>query len=119
MKLVKKSSIIFYDILPDQISSYLKIHPNTILLDVRTREEFEGRGEPNFGTLKNAINIPLQELDGQLASISNLKNKHIIVYCSHSHRSQIASYLLSQNGFTHILNMSGGISTIQSSEMKK
>ena len=119
MRLVKKSSIVFNHIFPDQISDYLKYHPNTVLLDVRTREEFEGRAEPNFGTLKNAINIPLQELENQLAGISHLKNKPIIVYCSHSHRSEVASYLLSQNGFNHILNMSGGISTIKSSEMKK
>ncbi len=119
MRLVKKSSINFNSILPDQVSGYLKNHPNTVLLDVRTREEFEGRAEPNYGTLKNAINIPLQELESHLAGISKLKNNHIIVYCSHSHRSEVASYLLSQNGFNYILNMSGGISTFHASEMKK
>ena len=61
MELVKSSSIIFKSIKPNSICSYIKSHPKTILLDVRTKEEFEGKADPDFGTLKNAINIPIQE----------------------------------------------------------
>jgi rhodanese-related sulfurtransferase/DNA-directed RNA polymerase subunit RPC12/RpoP len=112
MQLVKKSSITFGSIEPSQVRHYIRLHPDVVLLDVRTKEEFEGKADPNYGTLKNAINIPVQELQNRLSELSYLKKKKIIVYCSHSHRSATASYLLTQNGFPNVLNMSGGMSVV-------
>ena len=119
MKLVEKSTVTFKTISPAEISSYVKTHPDVVLLDVRTKEEFEGRANPNYGTLKNAINIPVQELESRLASIAYLKKKKIIVYCSHGHRSEVACYLLTQNGFPDITNMSGGMSVMKPDEFIK
>ena len=119
MPLVKKSTIHFKTIQPAAICNYIKNNSGVILLDVRTKEEFEGEAEPNFGTLKNAINIPIQELAQRLSSISTLKNKEIIVYCSHSHRSPQASYLLMQNGFTNVTNMAGGMSVMKDNSCVK
>ncbi len=119
MKLVEKSTVTFKTISPSEISSYVKTHPDVVLLDVRTKEEFEGRANPNYGTLKNAINIPVQDLESRLASIAYLKKKKIIVYCSHSHRSEVACYLLTQNGFQDITNMSGGMSVMKPDEFIK
>lgn len=119
MLLVNASSVTFQSIDPSNICNYIKNHPAVILLDVRTKEEFEGRANPDFGTLKNAINIPVQELESRLSSISNFKNKEIVVYCSHSHRSPRASYILTQNGFTNVTNMSGGISVLKDNACKK
>ena len=119
MPLVKKSTIHFKTIQPAAICIYIKNNSGVILLDVRTKEEFEGEAEPNFGTLKNAINIPIQELAQRLNSISTLKNKEIIVYCSHSHRSPQASYLLIQNGFTNVTNMAGGMSVMKDNSCVK
>lgn len=112
MELVKSSSITFKNIKPNSICAYIKSHPKTILLDVRTKDEFEGTADPDFGALKNAINIPIQELENRISEISRYKNQEIIVYCSHSHRSPQASYLLTQNGFKLVINMSGGMSTL-------
>jgi rhodanese-related sulfurtransferase len=112
MTLVKKSSITFGSIEPSEVRNYIHMHPDVVLLDVRTREEFEGKADPDYGTLKNAINIPVQELQNRLSELSDLKKRKIIVYCSHSHRSATASYLLTQNGFTNVLNMSGGMSVM-------
>lgn len=119
MELVKQSSIVFKTIEPSEICAYIKTHPNVVLLDVRTKEEFEGKADPNFGTLKNAINLPIQEFDAKLSSIDSLKNKEIIVYCSHSHRSPRASYLLTQNGFSNVINMAGGMSVLKDNSCKQ
>lgn len=119
MELVKSSSITFKTIQPSAICSYITSHPKTILLDVRTQEEFEGKATPDFGTLKNAINIPIQELDARIGDIKKYKNQEIIVYCSHSHRSPQASYLLTQNGFKNIINLSGGMSTLTDKSCNK
>jgi rhodanese-related sulfurtransferase len=119
MALVKKNTVAYKNIPASQICDYIKKHPAAVLLDVRTKEEFEGRANPNFGSLKNAINVPIQELDSKIASLSHLKNKEILVYCSHSHRSPQASYMLMQNGFTNVTNMSGGMSVVTDNSCKK
>lgn len=119
MLLVKKATIHFKTIEPEKICDYISTHPSVILLDVRTKDEFEGKANPDFGTLQHAINIPVQELERRLNEISNLKTKEIIVYCSHSHRSPRASYILTQNGFKNVTNMAGGMSVLISNKCKQ
>ena len=119
MPLVKKSTNHFKTIAPEKICDYISTHPALILLDVRTKEEFEGKADPDYGTLRGAINIPVQELESRLNEIRNLKTKEIIVYCSHSRRSPRASYILTQNGFKNVTNMAGGMSVLMSNECKK
>lgn len=113
MPLVKRSTVNIKNIQPDEICNYIAKHPGVVLLDVRTKGEFDGTVTPDYGTLKNAINIPLKELQSKLSTIDNLKNKEIIVYCSHSHRSPQATYILMQNGFTNVTNMAGGMSVMK------
>lgn len=115
MELVKKSSVVFRTIQPDAVCAYVQSHPGVVLLDVRTRDEFIGKATPDFGTLKNAINIPVQELRARVAELAKFKGRPIIVYCSHSHRSPEASYVLTQNGFTNVTNMAGGMSVMSRS----
>lgn len=119
MQLVKKSTVNFKTVEPSAICNYIKEHPNAVLLDVRTKDEYEGKANPNFGTLKNAINIPVQELESKLATIADLKNKEVVVFCSHSRRSPRASYILTQNGFTNVTNMNGGMSAVTDKDCKK
>lgn len=110
MRLVKKSTVVFNSIQPFEVCNYVAAHPGVILLDVRTKAEFEGKANPDFGHLKNAVNIPIQELKKRLSELEAYKGRQIIVYCSRSHRSPQASYLLSQNGFLQVTNMYGGMS---------
>jgi len=110
MPLVLKKSIVFKNITPAEVCKTVALRPNVVLLDVRTPNEFAGKANENFGHLKNAINIPVQELESRMAELKSYKNKEIIVYCSHSHRSPRASHLLTENGFTNVKNMTGGMS---------
>lgn len=113
MDRVRKSTITFEDIQPEELCDYIDKHPDLILLDVRSRKEFEGKTSPDYGTLKNAINIPIQELNSRLSELASHKGKTIIVYCSHSQRSSQGSYLLTQSGFNHVFNMAGGLSVMK------
>lgn len=119
MQLVETSTIGFNNIPSASICDYMQQHPNMIVLDVRTKEEFEGKANPNFGTLKNAINIPIQQLNNRLAELEAFKDKEILVYCSLSHRSPQAAYILTQNGFKNVTNMLGGISTVKNNHCKQ
>ena len=111
MELVKKSTIIHSNVEPENLCSFItKAGNNVLLLDVRTPDEFEGKAEEKFGRLNYAINIPVQELEKRIKELAAYKNKQVIVYCSHSHRSPRASYILSQNGFSKVTNMQGGMS---------
>ncbi|MBO4613988.1 MAG: rhodanese-like domain-containing protein [Bacteroidales bacterium] len=80
----------------------------TIILDVRTADEYAG------GHIPNAINIDvnragfLYEADEKLP-----KDKTIAVYCHGGVRSRKAASLLSDNGYT-ILNLDGGFKEWQS-----
>ncbi len=119
MKLVDKSTVSIRNIQPSEICNYIKMHPGVVLLDVRTKDEFEGKVNSDFGGLKNSINVPVQELESKLSTISQLKNKEIIVFCSHSHRSPQATYLLMQNGFKNVKNMAGGMSVMTDKSCRK
>ena len=118
MKLVEKSTVMFKSIQPSAICSYILKNPGVVLLDVRTREEFEGKAD-DYGTLKNAINIPVQELESRIGELKKYKDKEVIVYCSHSRRSPRAGYFLMQNGFTNVTNMEGGMSVMTDNNCKK
>lgn len=119
MLLVPASTIKFKEVSPSTICDYIMHHPQTVLLDVRTKAEFEGTASENFGTLRGAINIPIQELTQRLSELEKYKDKEILVYCSHSHRSPQSAYFLMQHGFDKVLNMSGGMSVLQDSSCKK
>jgi len=117
MVLVKKPTIKHTNIDPKDLCSFISKagSRNVLLLDVRTVAEFEGRAEDKFGRLSKAVNIPIQELETRMKELNNWKDKQIVVYCSHSHRSPRASYMLSQNGFKNVTNMLGGMSTWKAS----
>jgi rhodanese-related sulfurtransferase len=112
MHLVDKAGIRFGSIEPDALCSFIMDmgRDKVVLLDVRTKEEFEGKAPDKFGHLAGAVNIPVQVLPQRMKELQQYKDKEIIVYCSHSHRSPMASYLLMQNGFTKVTNMEYGMS---------
>ena len=73
-----KKSIIHKSVSPSDLSKFLKSSKNLVILDVRTKGEFEGHGEPDFGTLKNSVNIPISDLEkGGYKGLD--KNKMILV----------------------------------------
>ena len=112
MQLVDKKTIRFGSIDPNVLCSFIADvgKEKVVLLDVRTREEFTGKAPDKFGKLAGAINIPVQVLPKRMKELQKYKDKEIVVYCSHSHRSPMASYLLMQNGFSRVTNMEYGMS---------
>lgn len=116
MPLVKQSSIKFKRIDVNELCKRVADNPNVVLLDVRSPEEFNGTSTTvrTFGHFKRAININVTELEKRMDELKAYKNAEVIVYCSHSHRSPFASYLLSTRGFTKVENMDGGVSTFTS-----
>ena len=75
-----------------------------VILDVRTREEYDGE----LGHLRGALLIPLQELAARVSELNAHIGKEILVYCRTGRRSLAAAEILQQNGHTAI-NVEGGM----------
>ena len=74
----------------------------TILLDVRTPQEF------SEGHLPRAQNIPLDDLRNRLAELP--RDRRILAYCQVGMRGYIATRILLQKGFD-VANLGGGYKT--------
>jgi rhodanese-related sulfurtransferase len=72
------------------------------IIDVRTRDEFQG------GHIRGSVNIPLQNLSGNLSKIK--KGKPVITCCASGMRSASAKSILKSNGFTEVYNGGGWMS---------
>lgn len=74
---------------------------NIIVLDVRTQQEYDE------GHIKNAILLPVTEIDKKAEAILKNKNEKIFVYCRSGNRSQTASKLLIEMGYTEVYDFGG------------
>ena len=84
-----------------KINPEVIIDNNTVLIDVRTKEEFKN------GHLEKAINIPYTEIEEQIKSITKDNHKNIVVYCRSGRRSGIAQKTLIQMGYKNVVNGGG------------
>lgn len=75
----------------------------TTLIDVRTADEY------SLGTIRNAINIPVDELRERIREIP--AGKPVIVFCAIGLRGYIALKILTGRNFKNVRNLSGGYKT--------
>lgn len=74
-----------------------------ILLDVRTKEEYER------SKLRLAKNLPYEEIEDRITNLVPDKKSKIIVYCLSGSRSQVACQTLEELGYTDIVNLENGL----------
>lgn len=91
----------YQDITPKNAKEWLSSREKPILLDVRTREEYEQKHIPQ------SILIPLDVLEEQATSILPNKEETILIYCRSGVRSVQACILLAKLGYLHIYNLGG------------
>ena len=79
-------------------------NPEAVVLDVRTKDEFES------GHIPNALNIDLRLGPGFIDKMNALdKNKFYYVYCRSGARSAQAVQVMRDLGFSETYNLIGGI----------
>ena len=71
------------------------------LVDVRTPDEFA------LGSLKGAVNIPLDDMRERMQEIP--QDKPIYLYCGVGLRGYLASNILLMNGYKEVKNLIGGL----------
>ncbi|HEU4710359.1 MAG TPA: rhodanese-like domain-containing protein [Pyrinomonadaceae bacterium] len=72
------------------------------IVDVRRPAEYGG------GHVPRALNAPLAALDSTIDQLPLEKDKPTAVICAGGYRSSAAASLLQQQGFTNLINVSGG-----------
>ena len=70
----------------------------SVVIDVRTKQEYDQ------GHLKNAVNIPYDEIKGKIKNHVKDINENIIVYCRSGRRSGIAKKNLDDMGYKNVIN---------------
>lgn len=85
----------------DEAKTLMEKEEGYILLDVRTKGEYES------GYIPGAINIPLSDIDEKIISFLPDKSQMILVYCRSGNRSREASDKLSKLGYTNVLEIGG------------
>jgi len=96
-----------------EIKDYLKSNPKSVLLDVRTQEEWDNVGRPDgdkIGLRTYFLEIQRNVLFDFVQEFQNLninQDKEILVICKSGERSQISAELLSKENYKSI-NISDG-----------
>jgi len=74
---------------------------NTVILDVRSVEEF------NEGHIPGAINIPNSELKDRITELEEKKLQDLVVYCRSGNRAAFSYQILTENDFEQVEHLVG------------
>ncbi len=86
----------------DQANEWLRAHPETQVLDVRSS------GEYAEGALPGAVNISIGDPEFQTKAAALIKEKPVLVYCAGGYRSRKAVGILKELGFRNIQHIHRG-----------
>ena len=96
---------IIMDLTQEQWAERIENDPQAVILDVRTRDEWDG------GHIPNATLLDIYQPEEFLAGVEKLDpSKHYYVYCKGGTRSAQACSIMSQMGIPESYNLLGGFS---------
>jgi glyoxylase-like metal-dependent hydrolase (beta-lactamase superfamily II)/rhodanese-related sulfurtransferase len=95
------------DVEADELMMDMPHDPNLVVVDVRRETEFAD------GHLKDAINIPLNEMTDP-GALANIEDQHnLYLHCAGGYRSVIAASLMKRQGIHNLRNINGGWAKIK------
>jgi hydroxyacylglutathione hydrolase len=97
----------------DELAMDIPFDENLLVLDVRKPTEFAD------GHVKDALNIPLNDLSDPLNMAALAEDQNVYVHCAGGYRSVIASSLLKRQGIHNLRNVLGGWGKIKEQEKIK
>ncbi|MBL0181364.1 MAG: MBL fold metallo-hydrolase [Chitinophagaceae bacterium] len=101
------------DIEADELAMDIPHDPNLVVVDVRRETEYAD------GHVKNAQNLPLNEMN-DLVNLAHFEDtQNLYVHCAGGYRSVIASSLLKREGVHNLRNVLGGWGKIKQQESIK
>lgn len=78
-------------------------HDNAVVIDLRDCSSFE------HGHIINAINVPINELEQKITTLSKYQHKPIILVLASGQQSLQAAKLFAKNDFTSVSVLGGGM----------
>lgn len=90
----------------ENAKTILKNDQNAILLDVRSKQEYQE------WHLEGSINFPLYDLERNCEKLLDNKENAIILCCKSGSRSRRALQILKEQGFLNIYQIEGGLDNI-------
>jgi phage shock protein E len=87
----------------DEVKKSLDTKDDVILLDVRTIEEY------SRGKIPGGINLPVDEIEGNIQKVIPDKSAKVYVYCLSGHRSLYAAEAMMQAGYANVYNVTSGM----------
>jgi rhodanese-related sulfurtransferase len=107
-----------FNISSEKVKNFLETNPNSIILDVRTEEEWNGVGKPDAESLNSKTFFISLLLGPDRQKNENFikdflqkkisKKDNILVICRSGVRSMAAAKLLQQEGYKNLVNISDG-----------
>jgi rhodanese-related sulfurtransferase len=101
---IRRNETVVNSISVAQALRFMESDTTVVLLDVRTEQEWKSE----TGHLKDALLVPIQDLEARIKELVPFEKKTIIVYCRSGGRSQRAAKILAEKGY-RVLNMEGGM----------
>ena len=98
----KGEEVVYGDIAPSDLELVLEQNPDVIILDVRTKEEYDE------DRIEGAVLFPLQEIPERIGELD--PEQKYVIYCRTGNRSSQAIAYPKEKGITNIFHLSGGIS---------
>ena len=93
--------MVYLNITAEEAKKLMDSEEGCIILDVRTREEYDQ------GHIPGAILIPDTEIEAKAADLLPDKEQLILVYCRSGRRSKLAAQSLADLGYTNIREFGG------------
>ena len=107
-----------FSIPSEKVKNFLETNPNSVVLDVRTEEEWNGVGKPDAESLNSKTFFISLLLGPNRQKNENFikdflqkkisKKDNILVICRSGVRSMAAAKLLQQEGYKNLVNISDG-----------
>jgi rhodanese-related sulfurtransferase len=107
-----------FSIPSEKVKNFLETNPNSVVLDVRTEEEWNGVGKPDAESLNSKTFFISLLLGPDRQKNENFvkdflqkkisKKNNILVICRSGVRSMAAAKLLQQEGYKNLVNISDG-----------
>jgi rhodanese-related sulfurtransferase len=85
------------------VKSKLDSADEFLLLDCREQSEWD------HVHIDEAALLPMSEIQNRVSELDDHRDGEVIVYCHHGGRSLQVAMWLKQQGFSNVLNMTGGI----------
>lgn len=90
-----------YRIINAEQALAMMVEGNVIVVDVRTRTEYES------GYIPEAYNVPLDQIETGFKNVTENKDDIILVYCRSGNRSKVAARILTEMGYTNVYDFGG------------